>query len=99
MNKHIHMSYCTFPALKILLKNYLGYDDANVENNLSSELEDVIEAVEMTPADINEVLIKNRRNKKATMGELVKILRGRAEMNKAKSGEKMSDHEEEQEKC
>nr|GLL21798.1 uncharacterized protein LOC109172465 [Ipomoea trifida] len=41
------MSYCTFPTLKILLKNYLGYDGANVENNLPNELEDVIEAAEI----------------------------------------------------
>nr|GMC69188.1 AAA+-type ATPase [Ipomoea batatas] len=47
MNKQIHMSYCTFPTLKILLKNYLGYDGANVENNIPNELEDVIEAAEI----------------------------------------------------
>ncbi|KAG6411794.1 hypothetical protein SASPL_129878 [Salvia splendens] len=26
MDMHIHMSYCSLPALNILLKNYLGYD-------------------------------------------------------------------------
>ncbi|XP_019182206.1 PREDICTED: AAA-ATPase At5g57480-like [Ipomoea nil] len=94
MDMHIHMSYCTFPALKILLKNYLGYQDPS----LSGELEDVIEAAEMTPADISEVLIKNRRNKKAAVGELAQVLRARAEVNRGKSGERSSDHEEEQEK-
>ncbi|XP_031099063.1 AAA-ATPase At5g57480-like [Ipomoea triloba] len=93
MDMHIHMSYCTFPALKILLKNYLGYQDAA----LSGDLEDVIAAAEMTPADISEVLIKNRRNKKAAVGELAQVLRARAEVNnRAKSGE--SRDEEEQEK-
>nr|GMD76005.1 AAA-ATPase At5g57480-like [Ipomoea batatas] len=93
MDMHIHMSYCTFPALKILLKNYLGYQDAA----LSGDLEDVISAAEMTPADISEVLIKNRRNKKAAVGELAQVLRARAEVNnRAKSGE--SRDEEEQEK-
>nr|GLL44286.1 AAA-ATPase At5g57480-like [Ipomoea trifida] len=76
MDMHIHMSYCTFPALKILLKNYLGYQDAA----LSGDLEDVIAAAEMTPADISEVLIKNRRNKKAAVGELAQVLRARAEI-------------------
>nr|GMD74526.1 AAA-ATPase At5g57480-like [Ipomoea batatas] len=76
MDMHIHMSYCTFPALKILLKNYLGYQDAA----LSGDLEDVIAAAEMTPADISEVLIKNRRNKKAAVGELAQVLRARAEL-------------------
>ncbi|XP_016435965.1 AAA-ATPase At5g57480-like [Nicotiana tabacum] len=95
MDMHIHMSYCSFAALKILLKNYLGYDDDDVEKQLLEQLEQVIEKAEMTPADISEVLIKNRRNKNKAVWELLEALRTRAERNDAV---KSSADDEEQEK-
>lgn len=95
MDMHIHMSYCSFAALKILLKNYLGYDDDDVERQFLEQLEQVIEKAEMTPADISEVLIKNRRNKNKAVWELLEALRTRAERNDAV---KSSSDDEEQEK-
>ncbi|PIM97134.1 AAA+-type ATPase [Handroanthus impetiginosus] len=93
MDMHIHMSYCTFPALKILLKNYLGYDESDVERELPAEVEEIIDAAEMTPADVSEVLIRNRRDKKRAVVELVAALKLRS-----KRKLKNEDEDEEQEK-
>ncbi|KAK9275232.1 hypothetical protein L1049_022494 [Liquidambar formosana] len=66
------------------------------------ELEEVIVKAEMTPADISEVLIKNRRDKKKAVRELVEALKTRAERSRINGGsrEKNSNdvEEEEQEK-
>jgi chaperone BCS1 len=98
MDMHIFMSYCSMQALKILLKNYLGVD---LDDSVLKELEEVIEMARMTPADISEVLIKNRRKKEKAVDELLEILKVRAERN-GKNGvrekDDNDDEEEEQEK-
>ncbi|KAJ0029843.1 hypothetical protein Pint_14455 [Pistacia integerrima] len=43
------------------------------------DLQEVIEKAEMTPADISEALIKNKRNKEKAVKELVETLKVRAE--------------------
>ncbi|XVF70027.1 hypothetical protein PTKIN_Ptkin11bG0128300 [Pterospermum kingtungense] len=99
MDMHIYMSYCSYPALKILLKNYLGYEESDLDNGVLNELEQVVDKAEMTPADISEVLIKNRRHKQKAVSELLEALKSRAERN-VKSGslrEKNSDDMEEDE--
>ncbi|KAJ6914184.1 AAA-ATPase [Populus alba x Populus x berolinensis] len=93
MDMHVFMSYCSFPALRILLKNYLGNAESDLDEGVLKELEEVIDKAEMTPADISELLIKNRRNKDRAVIELLEALKNKAEM-KLKSGEE----EEEQEK-
>ncbi|XP_057787548.1 AAA-ATPase At5g57480-like [Salvia miltiorrhiza] len=101
MDMHIHMSYCSFPALKILLKNYLGYEESDLEREAVEEFAAVIDAAEMTPADISEVLIKNRRNKSKAVAELLDALKIRAEKSRLrKLGLKMEGNveDEEQEK-
>ncbi|XP_075475202.1 AAA-ATPase At4g25835-like [Primulina tabacum] len=101
MDMHIHMSYCLSPALKILLKNYLGTEENDLEKEMLEELEGVIEEAEMTPADISEVLIKYRRSRRRAMEELLVTLKAKAEKNKrVKSKKKNGDEveEEEQEK-
>ncbi|XP_010259830.1 PREDICTED: AAA-ATPase At5g57480 [Nelumbo nucifera] len=101
MDMHIFMSYCSFPALKILLKNYLGLNEGDLKDEVLKELEAVIDMAEMTPADISEVLIKNRRDKAKAMAELLAALKNRAECyRKGASREKNSTEveEEEQEK-
>ncbi|KVI11804.1 AAA-ATPase At5g57480 [Cynara cardunculus var. scolymus] len=82
MDMHVFMSYCSFPSLKILLKNYLGCSPADVETEVLRRLEEVTEAAEMTPADISEVLIKNRRNNRKALKELLQALKAKAEKNK-----------------
>lgn len=78
MDMHIYMNYCSFPALKILLKNYLGYVDGDLDSELEKELKDVIEKAEMTPADISEALIKNRRDKDKAVRDLLEVLKLKA---------------------
>jgi chaperone BCS1 len=96
MDMHIFMSYCSMQALKILLKNYLGVD---LDDSVLKELEEVIEMARMTPADISEVLIKNRRKKEKAVDELLEILKVRAERNGKNGGvREKDDEEEEQEK-
>lgn len=104
MDMHIFMSYCSFPALKILLKNYLGCEECELEETILKQLEEVVDVARMTPADISEVLIKNRRKKEKAVEELLETLKVRAEMNE-KSGVLMrgengveEEEEEEQEK-
>ncbi|KAK2358787.1 AAA-ATPase ASD, mitochondrial [Trifolium repens] len=94
MDMHIFMSYCSMQALKILLKNYLGVD---LDDSVLKELEEVIEMAKMTPADISEVLIKNRRKKEKAVDELLEILKVRAERNGKNGGVREKDDEEEEE--
>ncbi|XP_062193277.1 AAA-ATPase At4g25835-like [Phragmites australis] len=114
MDMHIFMSYCTFPALKILLKNYLGFQGDELDLLGDSDdgaavmrgLEEWIDAAEITPADVSEVLIKNRRNgKKEAMQELLDTLKVRAEKRRRDGfttavvrKEGGGDNEEEEEK-
>ncbi|KAF3339273.1 putative mitochondrial chaperone BCS1-B [Carex littledalei] len=106
MDMHIFMSYCTFPALKILMKNYLGIDENELDKGISTELEEAIREAEITPADVSEILIKNRRVEKGEAAiKSLEALKCRA--NKIKlignvavktKGLDEDDEEEEQEK-
>ncbi|CAI0427772.1 unnamed protein product [Linum tenue] len=96
MDMHIFMSYCSFPALKILLKNYLGVQEPNAAG-VWNEIEAVIDKAEMTPADVSEVLIKNRRDKDKAVAELLEILKVRA-ATRGGIGRHYETVEEEQEK-
>lgn len=104
MDMHVFMSYCSFPALKILLKNYVCFqgDDAEDCTEVMRGLEESIDAAEITPADVSEVLIKNRRNgKKQAMEELLDVIRARAEKRRgtaAAAARKDAGEEEEEEK-
>ncbi|KAJ6407055.1 hypothetical protein OIU84_010550 [Salix udensis] len=103
MDMHVFMSYCSFPALKILLKNYLGSAESDLDEGVLKGLEEVVDKAEMTPADVSELLIKNRRSKDKAVLELLEALKSKAEM-KLKSGgcvgeKNLNDvEEEEQEK-
>lgn len=97
MDMHIFTSHCSFPALKILINNYLGCEECDLDRSLLKELEEVIELARMTPADISEVLIKNRRKKEKAVLELLEILKIRAERNHHKDGERVEEEEEEEE--
>ncbi|CAI9098516.1 OLC1v1035180C1 [Oldenlandia corymbosa var. corymbosa] len=98
MDMHIFMSYCSFPSLKILLKNYLGYEDGDLEKDLETELKEVMDKAEMTPADISELLIKNRRDKVRAVWELLEALRAKAEKKSRGVNSTVAEEEEEQEK-
>ncbi|RLN35976.1 uncharacterized protein C2845_PM03G35310 [Panicum miliaceum] len=113
MDMHIFMSYCSFPALRILLRNYLGFQSDDELDRLGDAaavlrgLEEWVDAAEITPADVSEVLIKNRRSGKAeAMRELLDVLKARAEKRRrggcggaaaAPGKEAGGDNEEEEE--
>lgn len=86
MDMHVFMSYCSFPALKILLKNYLGFEEGDLDGKVLGELKGVIEEAQMTPADISEILIKNRRDEGKAVGELLQALKVRAERRRENGG-------------
>ena len=96
MDMHVFMSYCSFPALKILMKNYWGFEEAQAgdkERELLGELEMVMGEAKITPADVSEVLIKNKREEKIkAMAELLEILRSKIARMKT------AEFEDEQEK-
>ncbi|XAR72425.1 hypothetical protein NMG60_11019052 [Bertholletia excelsa] len=100
MDMHIFMNYCSFPALKILLKNYLGCEGGDVAESVLKDLAEVIDEAKMTPADISEVLIKNRRDKDKALSELLEALKTRADRIRVNGGLRNSGdvEEEEQEK-
>ncbi|KGN65452.1 AAA-ATPase At5g57480 [Cucumis sativus] len=103
MDMHIFMSYCSFSALKILLKNYLNYEEDDLDSIVLNEIKDVIDKAKMTPADVSELLIKNRRCKNRAVTELLETLKSKAEKNEKNSGELRKkemglEEEEEQEK-
>ncbi|PON65142.1 Spastin [Parasponia andersonii] len=54
MDVHIHLSFCTPCGFKMLAANYLGI----TEHQLFSEIEQLIETVKLTPAEIGEQLLK-----------------------------------------
>ncbi|KAJ0917846.1 putative AAA+ ATPase domain, ATPase, AAA-type, core [Helianthus annuus] len=101
MDMHVFMSYCSFASLKILLKNYLGCTTDDVAPEVLRRLEEVTDAAEMTPADVSEVLIKNRRDKDRALRELVEVLSVRAEKNRSpvrrREGEEVAEEEEKRE--
>lgn len=78
MDMHIYMSYCSFSALTVLLKNYLGYDNGDLDEEIEDEIKEWIDKARMTPADISEVLIKNKRDKGKAVRELLESLKMRA---------------------
>ncbi|KAK3041336.1 hypothetical protein RJ639_002317 [Escallonia herrerae] len=82
MDMHICMSYCELSSVKILLKNYLGFEDGDLEEGAFKELENVMGKARMTPADASEVLIKNRRDKEKAVRELVEELKRRVGRNR-----------------
>ncbi|XP_061361766.1 AAA-ATPase At5g57480 [Gastrolobium bilobum] len=98
MDMHIFMSYCSFPALKILLNNYLGCEEGDLDDSVLKELEEVVDMARMTPADISEVLIKNRRKKEKAVDELLETLKLRADRNEKNGALRVkNDHEDEEE--
>ncbi|KAI6680750.1 hypothetical protein NL676_034631 [Syzygium grande] len=106
MDMHIYMSYCSYPALKILLRNYLGCEGNDLSEAAASDLQETVERAKITPADISEVLIKNWRNKEKAVSELLAVLKARAERNEKYGGMREErelnrveeEEEEEQEK-
>jgi len=103
---HIHMGFCRFQALKILLKNYLRMEE-DVDGVVLKEMEECVEEAEITPADVSEVLIRNRSDAEKAVRELLCVLKervvrrrksGRVKKKKEEGEHEDEDAEEEQEK-
>ena len=90
MDKHVELSYCRFEGFKVLAKNYLGI----TEHLLFDEVKRLLEEVEITPADVAEVLLAGSRGGDDVvdgMREVVRVL----EEKKAKAEEKTESVEAE----
>ncbi|GJN32468.1 hypothetical protein PR202_gb20982 [Eleusine coracana subsp. coracana] len=55
MDMHIYMGYCCWEAFKTLAKNYFLLDD----HPLFPEIQDLLSEVEVTPADVSEMLLRS----------------------------------------
>ncbi|KAJ0657653.1 putative AAA+ ATPase domain, ATPase, AAA-type, core, AAA-type ATPase domain-containing protein [Helianthus annuus] len=55
MDVHIHMSYCTPSAFRLLVSNYLGI----TEHNLFEDIDELISHMDVTPAEVAEQLLKD----------------------------------------
>lgn len=55
MDVHVHMSYCTPPAFKVLADNYLGIQ----HHLLFAEIEELIRTTQVTPAEVAEQLMRS----------------------------------------
>ncbi|KAK9931776.1 hypothetical protein M0R45_019040 [Rubus argutus] len=98
MDMHIFMSHCSFPALKILLRNYLGFEEGDLDEEIAREFEEVLDKAGMTPADVSEALIKNRRDKNKAVRELLEVLKVKAEKNKKSNAGGDEDQQQDDEK-
>uniref|UniRef100_A0A0C9S6I5 TSA: Wollemia nobilis Ref_Wollemi_Transcript_14803_1983 transcribed RNA sequence n=1 Tax=Wollemia nobilis TaxID=56998 RepID=A0A0C9S6I5_9CONI len=70
MDKHIHLSFCTFPAFRVLALNYLGLD----EHPLFSEIELLMKQAEITPADVGEELMRRSDDSTLALEKLMEAL-------------------------
>ncbi|CAN6448200.1 unnamed protein product [Victoria cruziana] len=95
MDMHIHMGYCSFEALKVLIRNYVGVDAGDDER--VAEMAKVVDGARMTPADISEVLIRNRHNPRKALEELLTQFKAKREGG-INSEEGREEEQEEQEK-
>ncbi|GLJ55347.1 hypothetical protein SUGI_1187570 [Cryptomeria japonica] len=70
MDKHIHLSFCTFPAFKVLSRNYL-----DVDHHLFDQIEVLMKEGQMTPADVTEQLMKASDDPSTALEKLIQALR------------------------
>ncbi|KAK9077455.1 hypothetical protein SSX86_005792 [Deinandra increscens subsp. villosa] len=70
MDMHIQMSYCTFSAFKQLAFNYLEVE----EHELFAQIKELLETVNVTPADVAGELMKCRKDATVSLERLVAYL-------------------------
>uniref|UniRef100_A0A8I7B5Q9 AAA+ ATPase domain-containing protein n=1 Tax=Hordeum vulgare subsp. vulgare TaxID=112509 RepID=A0A8I7B5Q9_HORVV len=79
MDMHIYMGYCGWEAFRTLARNYFVVDD----HSLFPEIQELLAEVEVTPAEVSEMLLRNEDADVALLG-LVEFLTAK------KQGEKDS---------
>lgn len=84
MDMHIHMSYCTPAAFKVLAWNYLETE----EHVLFEQIEEYIREVEVTPAEIAEQLMRSDSVDKVLQGLIVFLKTKKMENDKDKKKKK-----------
>ncbi|KAL6618680.1 hypothetical protein ACP70R_033819 [Stipagrostis hirtigluma subsp. patula] len=84
MDMHIHMGYCTPESFRILAKNY-----HSVENHaMYPEIEQLIEEVMVSPAEVAEVLMRNE-NSDVVLHDLLEFL----EAKRKEAGESKAEND------
>ncbi|KAL0344279.1 UNVERIFIED_CONTAM: AAA-ATPase [Sesamum angustifolium] len=83
MDMHIHMRYCTPVGFDVLALNYLGIHD---HHRLFPEIKQLIEEVEITPAEVAEYLMRNEDVDLALEG-LIDLLKQKKEEKIVKNKE------------
>lgn len=91
MDKHIHMSWCGFPAFQTLARNNLGLE----WHDLFPEIEAAIANKAIAPAEVSELMLKKKRNPTAALEGLLDTL-GRTKWVSEIPLAKVDMHEEEQ---
>jgi chaperone BCS1 len=87
MDMHIHMGYCTTEAFRILANNYHAIDS----HSTYPEIEELIKEVNVTPAEVAEVLMRNDDTDVA-LDDLVKLLNSKKkDANEIKTENKQVD--------
>ena len=71
MDKHIHMSWCRYPAFVTLAQNNLNLE----KHRLFPAIENAITDKAISPADVSELLLKKKRNPTAALKGLLKVLK------------------------
>ncbi|XP_078168661.1 AAA-ATPase At3g50940-like [Carex rostrata] len=74
MDMHIHMGYCSPCGFRVLARNYHSIDN----HALFPEIEGLLKEVEITPAEVAEMLMKSEDADVALEG-LVELLKGKKE--------------------
>lgn len=70
MDFHILLSYCTFPAFKVLAANYLGVH----EHYLYSDVEKAMQDSKVTPAEVVELLLSNKESVQVALERVMAAL-------------------------
>ncbi|KAL2333734.1 hypothetical protein Fmac_014947 [Flemingia macrophylla] len=78
MDMHIHLSYCTFHAFKVLASNYLDINTSS-DHHLFGEIEGLIEDTQITPAQVAEEFMKSEDAEVALQGFLKLLKRKKME--------------------
>ncbi|XP_024541063.1 AAA-ATPase At4g30250-like [Selaginella moellendorffii] len=79
MDLHIFMGYCGFEAFKVLAWTHLEISQQEQFEEEFGEIEELMAKVEITPADIAEVLIQNRGNSRGALEKVIEALQDRKE--------------------
>ena len=92
MDVHINMGYCTPAGFRVLVSTYLGIQ----EHDLFGKIEKLIQAVEITPAEVAQQIMKSDQPEVA-LESLVEFLSAKKnEVNEAKTKKELKDTKQEE---